>query len=118
MPEHAHLPVYPEAGPDMGRFGHALERPLAVAVLRRCKELDAPILRQLSHDNSYCFWKTGGGYDRNLYTPNAILDTANYVHANPVRRKLVAAVTDWPWSSARLHAGLPNPLLSCGPMPF
>jgi putative transposase len=118
MPEHAHLLVFPEGDPDMGRFGHAFKRPLAEAVLRRWKELDAPILRQLSHGKGYRFWQTGGGYDRNLYTPDAIIEKANYIHANPVRRGLVAAETDWPWSSARFHAGRDDALLPCGPMPF
>jgi putative transposase len=33
----------------------------------------------------------------------AVID---YIHANPVRRGLVARVEDWEWSSARWYAGL------------
>jgi hypothetical protein len=29
-----------------------------------------------------------------------------YIHANPVRRGLVASAEDWEWSSARWYAGL------------
>ncbi len=30
----------------------------------------------------------------------------DYIHANPVRRGLVARAEDWEWSSARWYAGL------------
>jgi putative transposase len=29
-----------------------------------------------------------------------------YIHANPVRRELVARPKDWEWSSARWYAGM------------
>ena len=29
-----------------------------------------------------------------------------YIHANPVRRALVALAEDWEWSSARWYAGI------------
>jgi putative transposase len=29
-----------------------------------------------------------------------------YIHANPVRRGLVARIEDWEWSSARWYAGI------------
>jgi len=29
----------------------------------------------------------------------------DYIHANPVRRGLVAMATDWTWSSARFWEG-------------
>jgi len=35
-----------------------------------------------------------------------------YIHANPVRRGLVATPTEWPWSSARWYAGEPEVLLA------
>src|SRR3954470_17934981 len=51
MPEHVHLVVFPEteAEPDLGRFCHSLKRPFAEAVLRRWKELRAPILARITH---------------------------------------------------------------------
>jgi hypothetical protein len=29
-----------------------------------------------------------------------------YIHANPLRRGLVANILDWEWSSARWYAGI------------
>jgi putative transposase len=49
----------------------------------------------------YHFWQAGGGYDRNLRTAQEIYEKIQYVHQNPVRRKLVATAMEWPWSSDR-----------------
>ncbi len=117
MPEHVHLLVFPEAEPDLQRFTHTLKRPVAEAVLRRWKELDAPILKRIAHGKGYRFWQTGGGYDRNLFNLDAVREKIQYMHDNPVRRKLVPAATDYAWSSVRWYAGLPDAKLSCGELP-
>jgi hypothetical protein len=46
-----------------------------------------------------------GGYDRNLWSPVYVWDTIDYIHANPVRRKLCNSPLDWAWSSAQAYAG-------------
>ena len=58
------------------------------------------------------FWQVGPGHDKNLNEPQVIHNAAEYIHANPVRRNLVAEPTDWPWSSARDWAGLKHPHLT------
>ena len=118
MPEHTHLLLFPEDDTDIGRFTHALKRPFAEAVLRRWKQLNAPVLQQIKHGDGYRYWQTGGGYDRNLITTQAVLEKATYIHENPVRRNLAAVSTDYVWSSARWHANLPDAKLPCGPMPY
>ena len=119
MPEHAHLVVFPEdAEPDLGRFCHSLKRPVAEAVLHRWKQLRAPILARIRHGNGYRYWQTGGGYDRNLISPDAVRKKIEYVHENPVRRGLAATAIDYVWSSARWYAGLPDAKLPCGPLPW
>ena len=117
MPEHVHLLVFPETEPDIERFSHTLKRPVAEAVLRRWKGLDAPILRRIVHGTGYRFWQTGGGYDRNLFNPEALREKVQYMHDNPVRRGLVKAATDYAWSSARWYAGVPDAKLPCGELP-
>ena len=118
MPEHVHLLVFPETEPDIERFSHTLKRPVAEAVLRRWKELDAPILKRIVHGTGYRFWQTGGGYDRNLFNPDAVREKIQYMHDNPVRRGIVTAATDYAWSSARWYAGLPDAKLPCGELPW
>ena len=38
-------------------------------------------------------------HDFNVYTRGKITEKLNYMHANPVKRKLVEHPKDWPWSS-------------------
>jgi putative transposase len=118
MPEHTHLLLFPEAQPDIRGFTHALKRPFAEAVLRRWKTLKAPILQKIRHGDGFRYWQTGGGYDRNLFSERDVLEKVNYIHENPLRRKLVMVTTDYVWSSARWYAGMTDIKLPCDPMPF
>jgi putative transposase len=52
------------------------------------------------------FWQPGGRYDRNITSTEVLRAVIDYIHANPVRRGLVARAEDWEWSSARCYAGL------------
>jgi hypothetical protein len=38
-------------------------------------------------------------YDFNVYSRGKVKEKLNYMHANPVIRKLVKHPKDWPWSS-------------------
>ncbi len=114
MPEHVHLVVFPEAAPDLTRFTHCLKRPLAEAVLRRWKKLEAPILTKITHGDGYRYWQTGGGYDRNLFNPDEIREKITYMHNNPVRRGLATRAEEYAWSSARWYAGLADFKIECG----
>ena len=49
------------------------------------------------------FWQEGPGFDRNIFTPQAIEASINYIHENPVKRGLCKRAVDWKWSSARFH---------------
>ncbi|HXH61400.1 MAG TPA: hypothetical protein VNI20_08575, partial [Fimbriimonadaceae bacterium] len=61
------------------------------------------------------FWMQGGGYDRNLVSPQAILASYNYIQANPVVAGLASSEHEWTWSSAAALFGnqdllIPDPL--------
>ena len=57
------------------------------------------------------FWQPGGGYDRDIARTATLRSMIEYLHANPVRRGLVAKVENWEWSSARWYAGMrPAPI--------
>jgi putative transposase len=43
-------------------------------------------------------------YDFNVYTHEKKNEKLEYMHANPVTRKLVNHPKDWPWSSFRFLA--------------
>jgi putative transposase len=105
MPEHFHLLVIPHL-PEypVDRLLYALKAPLAQRILRRWRELEAPILPRITDPRGRPhFWQVGGGYDRNVV--EEVEEKIGYIHANPVRRGLVATAEDWPWSSARWYAG-------------
>jgi putative transposase len=111
MPEHVHVIVYPGDAPQqMSAFLKTLKEPVARKAIRYLKDhrsawlarvtvLEGPRVR-------YRFWQPGGGYDRNITSIEAVRAMIDYIHANPVRRGLVARAEDWEWSSARWYAGL------------
>jgi REP-associated tyrosine transposase len=110
MPEHVHLLVYPGAGPDrMPQFLQALKEPVArkaIAYLRSNAPAWLERLRVVEGKRvRHRFWQPGGGYDRNVTISATLRAMIEYIHANPVRRGLVAAAEEWEWSSARWYAG-------------
>ena len=52
------------------------------------------------------FCQQGGGFDRNLWTPQHIFSAIEYIHMNPVRDGLCARAEEWKWSSASQYASL------------
>ena len=99
MPEHVHLIVYPEEeGAKISSLLSSIKLPVAMKFSQQLKKHEgAPLGR---------FWQRGGGYDRNIFTKKALKSSINYIHFNPVRRKLVKEPEDWYWSSAGYYAGL------------
>jgi len=106
MPEHAHLIVLPRSPEaSVAAILQSIKQPVGVRALRaRPSKDDASSSRRV-------FWQRGGGFDRNLTTAASVRETLGYIHANPVRRALVAHPEDWPWSSARHYAARPDALL-------
>jgi putative transposase len=47
-------------------------------------------------------WQRGGD-DMKIWSEKKRLEKLNYMHNNPVRRRLVAQPADWPWSSWRFY---------------
>ena len=104
MPEHVHLLVYPGENPEqMSAFLKELKEPTARKAIALVKESSPRWLEQLRVREGqrlrHRFWQPGGGYDRNITTAGALRAAIEYIHANPVRRGLVAQAEDWEWSS-------------------
>jgi putative transposase len=110
MPEHVHLLVYPGDPQQISRFLQAVKEPVARKAIRYLKSNAPAWLARVTVREGprlrHRFWQPGGGYDRNITSAAALRAAIDYIHANPVRRGLVANVEDWEWSSARWHAGL------------
>jgi putative transposase len=111
MPEHVHFLVWPDDAADkMSAFLQAVKEPVARKGVKWLKN-HAPewlprIMVREGARTRHRFWQPGGGYDRNVTSTEALRFMIDYIHANPVRRALVAKAEDWEWSSARWYAGL------------
>ena len=109
MPEHVHLLVYPTLPePDIGRFLARLKQPFSKEIKGILLESQDELLKRLTvreRPGKYCFryWQEGPGFDRNLFSPEALAASLDYFHNNPVKRNLCQQATDWVWSSARYY---------------
>ena len=105
MPEHVHLLILPDA--TVAPILREIKRSVAEVVLRRWKELHAPVLNHVTDKRGRRhFWQAGGGYDRNVRSDAEVDRDINYIHDNPCRRGLVRRPRDYAWSSARWYEGL------------
>jgi putative transposase len=106
MPEHVHLLM---SEPQRGTPSTVLQRlKLRVArKMRKRRRRAAPGQMGLPFDE--CaeplrgFWQARF-YDFNVYSERKRVEKLNYMHANPIHRKLVKDPKDWPWSSWGFYA--------------
>jgi putative transposase len=102
MPENAEY--------EMPRILVALKKPVSTAAHKYlAKSGNTRWLERLTvtypSRRVFRFWQQGGGFDHNIFREKTVPAVIDYIHANPVRRRLVTTPTDWPWSSARFWAG-------------
>jgi putative transposase len=113
MPEHFHVLLQPwpaEAMPEMmkdlkQRSAHAvLEGLRARPENRQCRAaLRSFHLPPTVHDQAHFRVWQRRFVPFNVYTERKRLQKLDYMHNNPVRRRLVASPADWPWSSWRFY---------------
>jgi putative transposase len=114
MPEHAHLLVLPSDEATATRSLQWLKQSVAQRVVARWRELDAPILREITRpDGRIRYWQKGGGFDRNVRNDAEMSKTIQYIHRNPVERMLVEQPQQWTWSSVRWWMGKRGDALPC-----
>ena len=117
MPEHVHVLLYPRGGDrEMRRILAALKRPVSDAARAFLEGSgNDEWLERLSVEypsrRVFRFWQAGGGFDRNVLSEKTVPAVIDYIHANPIRRGLVARASDWEWSSARFWEGCDDVLL-------
>ena len=109
MPEHVHVLVCPQAvEPAIDELLYAIKRSFSYRMKQYYEAIRDPkraelTVRERPGRTSFRFWQEGGGYDRNISTPNAVLASIDYIHTNPVRRGLVNRAREWKWSSCRWY---------------
>ena len=101
MPEHVHLLL---SEPKKGTPSKVLQ----VLKQKVSRSLRGRVLKSIPGQFSFPFARTGTGaaafwqhrfYDFNVWSAKKVKEKLDYMHANPVNRKLVVHPRDWPWSS-------------------
>jgi putative transposase len=105
MPDHVHLIVHPRREIyDISIIRKQIKEPVAQNAIKWMKgnspEWLKKIERTRGNRKEYLFWQSGGGYDRNIIDSKTLAFMMEYIHLNPVRKKLVEHSQDWKWSSA------------------
>jgi len=101
MPEHVHLLISEPALGDPSRVLQVLKQKVSRALRKRKRK---PVRNQLrlpflcDQKEPRAFWQRRF-YDFNVWSAKKLREKLDYMHANPVPRKLVAHPKDWPWSS-------------------
>ena len=102
-------PAVEPGGSRIEALLRAIKRPYSGQIKRRLEQSSSPLLQKLTIRQrpgvtTFRYWQEGPGYDRNLVEPKAIQAAIEYIHFNPVRRRLCRRAVDWRWSSARWYA--------------
>jgi len=110
MPEHVHLLVYPsDPATEVQGLLYAMKPPYSFRIKQLLLAAGSRLLQRLTVQERpgkmvFRYWQEGPGYDRNLNTVKAVSSSVEYIHLNPVRRKLVGEPPEWRWSSCRFYA--------------
>ncbi|MGD0516733.1 MAG: hypothetical protein ABSA26_04290, partial [Thermoguttaceae bacterium] len=113
MPEHVHLSVYPTTpNPSISLYLARIKQPFSkqikdILVKHHSQLLSKLTVQERPGKTCFRFWQEGPGYDRNLFTPEAISSSLEYIHGNPVKRGLCGCAVVWKWSSARYFLDVP-----------
>ena len=107
MPEHVHLLLSEPAKKNPSKILQVLKQKVARALLKKRRQAASAQLslpfegsaREEAH-----FWQRRF-YDFNVWSEKKLREKLQYMHANPVQRKLVQHPRDWPWSSWAHYAG-------------
>lgn len=110
MPDHAHILLLPH---DEKHHVEGILKSIKQSVARKAvaylRENNPAWLDRLrvtwpSGRTEFRFWQQGGGYDRNVFTSDAAIRMARYIHRNPVKAGLIDRPEAWRWSSASWYS--------------
>jgi putative transposase len=110
MPEHVHLLVVPldRDASRVSRFLARVKQPTSKHIKAILIESNSRLVEQLTvqeRPGKQCFrfWQEGPGFDRNIFSPEALSAAIDYIHLNPVKPQLCDRADQWKWSSARFY---------------
>src|SRR5260370_5816702 len=107
MPEHIHLLLSEPPGKNPSKILQVLKQKDARALLKKPRRVEGaqlclPFVGTAAEEAH--FWQRRF-YDFNVWSEKKLKEKLEYMHGNPVQRKLVQHPKDWPWSSWAHYAG-------------
>jgi putative transposase len=118
MPNHVHLLIgEPKKGTPstvLQVLKQRMSRKMR-SVRRRAPESPLQLPSLKSPHEPPRFWQPRF-YDFNVYSHEKKKEKLNYMHANPVTRRLVKHPREWPWSSFAFYANGESPLIRIDPL--
>jgi len=119
MPEHIHLLISepPKATPStvMQALKQRVSRRLRRNSQRRSSSAQLSLRFDRIDPSLPRFWQPRF-YDFNVWSQTKFVEKLQYMHMNPVKRKLVAHPKDWPWSSFSYYARKDSGLVRIDPL--
>jgi len=113
MPEHFHLLIQPQPAEATVRFMQELKKRSAQEIIAaltrnqhhpRCRTLRARLrLPPTVHSDAYHRVGQRRYVPFNVFTEKKHMPKLDYMHNNPVKRRLVNSPDQWPWSSFRFY---------------
>jgi putative transposase len=119
MPNHIHLLISEPAKGTPSTVMQVLKQRVSRRIRRKrrkkvsSQQLSFPFRH--AHDFWPQFWQPRF-YDFNVWSQTKFVEKLQYMHMNPVKRKLVAHPKDWPWSSFLFYAKKESGLVRIDPM--
>jgi putative transposase len=107
MPEHIHLLISEPGEKNPSKVLQVLKQKVARALLKkraRRNALQLCLPFGAEADGEEHFWQRRF-YDFNVWSEKKLKEKLEYMHRNPVQRKLVVNPKDWPWSSWENYEG-------------
>ena len=99
MPEHVHLLVSEPKEGNPSKVLQVLKQKVSRALRKPARKSSAQLsLAFPSATDSLAFWQRRFN-DFNVWSDRKMREKLDYMHRNPVERKLVSHPRDWPWSS-------------------
>jgi putative transposase len=105
MPEHVHLLLSEPTRDNLAQLVQVLKQRVSRAMRARKRRLPGQLSLKFPNRTGDMrrFWQRRY-YDFNVYTTRKMREKLEYIHANPVQRKLVSHPRDWLWSSWSFYA--------------
>jgi putative transposase len=99
MPEHVHLLFSEPPKGNPSKTLQVLKQQVSRSLRKRKPKSAAQLTLAFAVDTgSPAFWQRRF-YDFNVWSQKKLREKLDYMHRNPVQRKLVLHPKDWPWSS-------------------